>query len=198
MKVLFLTNNDNTLSLYNWLSLTEEVTLLKERIGLSDIVDINPGIIISYNYKYLIAKEIIEWMHGEIINLHISLLPWNRGASPNLWSFVDDTPKGVTIHYINEKLDEGEIIVQEEVFFDESRETLRSTYEKLHERIQKLFKDYWGQIKKGKKIVEVEKMQGEDGSYHCLKDVSDLLEKVGFSWDDSIQEFKRKLLERDV
>lgn len=60
MKVLFLTNNDNTLCLYHWLLLTEEVVLLKEWIELSDIVSINPDIIISYNYRYLIAKEIID------------------------------------------------------------------------------------------------------------------------------------------
>ena len=66
--------------------------------------------------------------------MHISLLPWNRGYHPNIWSFLEDTPKGVTIHYINEGIDTGDIIVQKEIVIDEDKETLKSSYEILHEK----------------------------------------------------------------
>lgn len=103
--------------------------------------------IISYNYKYLLTSEIIKYPKYGCINLHISLLPWNRGAHPNVWSFLEDTPKGVTIHYIDEGIDTGKIIIQKEIFIDENKETLQSSYEILHREIQELFKENWKKIK---------------------------------------------------
>ena len=42
---------------------------------------------VSYKFRHIVKSSIIEHLNGKIINLHISLLPWNRGADPNLWSF---------------------------------------------------------------------------------------------------------------
>lgn len=61
-------------------------------------------------------------MKTPVLNLHISYLPWNRGANPNFWSFVENTKKGVTIHEIDEKLDKGKILLRKELEFDENRE----------------------------------------------------------------------------
>jgi methionyl-tRNA formyltransferase len=99
--------------------------------------------------------------------LHISLLPWNRGADPNLWSFLEDTPKGVTIHYVDEGLDTGDIIVQKEVFFDYSDENLATTYQKLNEEILELFKSEWPLISAGKAPRQKQPM---GGSFHSSKD----------------------------
>lgn len=122
---------------------------------------------VSYRHRHLIRKPIIECLKGNIINLHISLLPWNRGADPNLWSFLEDTPKGVTIHYVDEGLDTGDIIVQKEVFFDYSDETLATTYQKLNEEILELFKCEWPSISAGKTTRQ---KQPVGGSFHSLKD----------------------------
>ncbi len=85
-------------------------------------------------------------MQGQIFNLHISLLPYNREASPNFFSSIENTPKGVTIHQIDEGLDTGPILAQKELFFDESKETFASSYEKLILEIQMLFKENWSSI----------------------------------------------------
>ena len=55
-----------------------------------------------------------------------------EGQDPNLWSFIEDTPKGVTIHEIDEGIDTGDIIFQKEIVLN-SNETLASSYEKLQE-----------------------------------------------------------------
>jgi len=70
------------------------------------------------------------------INLHPSLLPWNRGAHSNFWSFLEDTPKGVTIHIIDEGIDTGDILLQKKIKFDQSKETLRSSYGRLQQELQ--------------------------------------------------------------
>ena len=44
-------------------------------------------------------------MKRPIVNLHISYLPFNRGSHPNYWSFVENTPKGVSIHEIDEQIE---------------------------------------------------------------------------------------------
>ena len=71
---------------------------------------------VSYGYRKIVLADVIDKMAGEIINLHISYLPWNRGANPNFWSFIDDTPKGVTIHEMSADLDKGRILCQKELF----------------------------------------------------------------------------------
>jgi methionyl-tRNA formyltransferase len=147
---------------------------------------------VSYRYRYIIKKPIIEYVRGDIINLHISFLPWNRGADPNLWSFLEDTPKGVTIHYVDEGLDTGDIIAQSEVFFDPAVETLATTYQTLSDKIVKLFKKHWPSIMRG----EVQrKYQPTVGSFHRLKDKKKfeylLLER---GWDTPVKKLIGKAL----
>ena len=122
---------------------------------------------ISYRYRHLIGRPVIEHLKGKVINLHISFLPWNRGADPNLWSFLEDTPKGVSIHYIDEGLDTGDIICQREITFGAFNETLATTYEKLNKEILKLFKQYWPLIAQ-RKVLSWKQPPG--GSFHSVKD----------------------------
>ena len=149
MKILFLGGN-LARTLADWMeSQGEEVIYREDKITTDDVKKVNPDFIVSYNYKYIISKEIIECVGGKAVNLHISLLPWNRSYHPNVWSFLDDTPKGVTIHYIDAGIDTGDIIIQKGVYIDEDKETLKSSYEILHREIQALFKENWNKIKNG-------------------------------------------------
>lgn len=157
---------------------------------MGDVICISPSYIISYNYRYLIPQKIIDYMKGNIINLHISLLPWNRGFSPNIWSFIDNTPKGVTIHKVDASLDTGDILLQKEVIFDASQETFVSAYEKLNREIQMLFMKNWDKIKKGE--IKPYKQTG-NGTYHCKKDLERLQKRIKFTWEDNIQGFLDRL-----
>lgn len=148
MKILFLGGNEHSLELSKWLiGQGEEVIYYQDKIDLIFVKEINPDFIISYNYKYIIPKEVVRAYYPRIINLHISYLPYNRGYYPNVWSFLEDTPKGVSIHLVDEGVDTGDILLQKEVFIDEEKETLRSSYLKLQREIQELFKENWEAIK---------------------------------------------------
>lgn len=188
-KVLFLTCNKNTLGLYKWLETKVNVKLLEEKITLDFVREYKPNLIVSYNYSYIISKNIIEYMCGNIVNLHISYLPWNRGASPNFWSFIDDTPKGVTIHQIDSGLDTGKIIFQKKCLFDISKETFASTYEKLNYEIIELFKKNWKNIKEKKYVLHE---QTESGSYHTTLELDELKRECPFEWCDNIEEYIKK------
>lgn len=188
--VLLLTNNRNALGLYKWLSGRCKTEISSDKILLEQLEEMNPALIVSYNYSYIIGQSIIDYMKGNIINLHISFLPWNRGSSPNIWSFLDETPKGVTIHQISPKLDRGCIIYQQECEFDEQKETFESSYQKLNDMIVKLFQQNWENIKSGDYTLT--EQQGK-GSYHTKKDLEILMQKCPFQWSDSIADYKRKL-----
>jgi methionyl-tRNA formyltransferase len=191
MKILFLTNNDISKSLGNWLitEAGEKVIVISNELS-KKIVDFNkPDFVISYNYRYILYEGLINIL-PKVINLHISLLPWNRGFHPNVWSFLEDTPKGVTIHNIDEGIDTGDILVQKEVIITEEEETLASSYAKLHKEIQTLFRDNWVGIKTGRVIPK--RQQGE-GSIHYKRDFKifePFLKERG--WHTSIRELKEK------
>ena len=95
MKILFL--GPECPSIFNALMFFEHsVKTTEEPINVDFLKESNFDFAISYRYRYLIKKEEIAFFKGNIINLHISLLPWNKGADPNLWSFLDNTPRGYT------------------------------------------------------------------------------------------------------
>lgn len=124
------------------------------------------------------------------INLHISYLPWNRGSDPNLWSFIDNTKKGVSIHYMDKGLDTGDIIAQKEIEFDIYNETFSSSYERLHLEIQKLFKEIWNDVK----IKNINpKKQAKKGSYHSSIDKNIYFKSFNFDWNTKIYIFLDKL-----
>jgi len=102
--------------------------------------------IISYGYRHIIKQDVIDAINGNIINLHISYLPWNRGADPNFWSFKENTPKGVTIHKVDAGIDTGPILVQKIVEFKDDEDTLRKTYDRLQREIVLLFFESWEKI----------------------------------------------------
>lgn len=181
------------MGLYSWLiNQGEDVILSKEKLSLPFVQKINPEIIISYNYIHIIRKDVIDYVKGNIINLHISLLPWNRGSSPNFWSFMDDTPKGVTIHFIDEGLDTGDIILQKEVFFEEKKETFESTYGVLSMEIQKLFRLNWNKIK-SKELMGLPQKENI-GTSHTMADLDRVQKKLDFTWSDNIYDVKEKYL----
>jgi len=146
---------------------------------------------VSYGYRHIIKSDVLNHMKDRIINLHISYLPWNRGADPNLWSFLEDTPKGVTIHYVDEGIDTGDIISQKLVEFDASRETLRTTYNKLSEEIIMLFQETWSLIVNDQIISR--KQIGE-GTFHKLSDKDRFKYLLSNCWDTPVEYLRGKSL----
>ena len=112
MKFLVLCN-DNQNNLIKFLEQKGEVDQITIKLNNEDIS--NYDWIISYGYNYIISKKIIKKAKNPIINLHISYLPYNRGSYPNYWSFKENTPKGVTIHHIDDGIDTGPVLVQKKL-----------------------------------------------------------------------------------
>lgn len=138
---------------------------------------------ISYTYRYIINKSIIELLKGNIVNLHTSYLPWNRGANPNLWSAIEKTPRGVTLHFVNEELDKGKIITQRLVPF-EKEATLASSYEQLDLEAFELFKNAFMFYEVWKDMAY---QATAKGTYHSVAQSKQVIEQFP-SWNVSVEE----------
>lgn len=91
---------------------------------LNKIREINPDIMCVVAYGKILPKELLEIPKYGCINLHGSLLPQYRGAAPIQWSVLNgDKITGVTTMYMNEKMDEGDIIFSEETEIGEYETT---------------------------------------------------------------------------
>lgn len=169
MKIIFLSNNEVSMPLFYWLKdeAKEDVKLYSDKLSVDDLIIMKPDLLVSYNYSHIIKEDVIRFMNERVINLHTSLIPWNKGAHPNLWSFLDNTPKGVTIHLVDKGLDTGDILLQKEVEIDEDKETLKTSYKMLHKEMQSLFRDNWTVIKNNQIVP---KPQIEKGTMHYMRD----------------------------
>ncbi len=115
---------------------------------LRKIKKLQPDIILSIFWGFLLKPEFFDLANRGCINLHLSYLPYNRGRNPNVWPIVNNTPAGVTLHYIDKYADSGDIIAQSKVQVLLS-DTGKSLYKKLVSESIKLFKKTWPDIKNG-------------------------------------------------
>ena len=103
---------------------------LKDKEFINKIIEINPDIIIVVAFRKIPA-EIFSIPKYGTINLHASLLPNYRGAAPINWCLINNEIKtGVTTFFINEKIDQGDILLKEEVNISDM-DNFGSLYNKL-------------------------------------------------------------------
>ena len=85
------------------------------------ILDKNPDIIITAAYGQIIPLEILEYPKYGCINVHGSLLPKLRGGAPIHHAIINgDKFAGVTIMYMDKKMDAGDIISQRSIEIGEN------------------------------------------------------------------------------
>ncbi len=107
----------------------QPLKIRKDKIALDKIKEIEPDLNVVVAYGQIIPSSIIYLPRYNSLNVHFSLLPKYRGASPVQKALLDGEAKtGITIFELNEKMDEGDILVQEEVniFPDENAAELEA------------------------------------------------------------------------
>jgi methionyl-tRNA formyltransferase len=99
---------------------------------INQIKGLKPDLIIVVAFKKLPA-EVFNIPRYGTINLHASILPNYRGAAPINWCLMNGEIKtGVTTFYINEKIDQGDILLQKEIMI-KNEDDFGSLYNKLSE-----------------------------------------------------------------
>ena len=104
---------------------------LKIREEYQKVLDKKPDIIITAAYGQIIPSEILDYPKYGCINVHGSLLPKLRGGAPIHHAIMNgDKEAGVTIMYMDKKMDAGDIISQRKVDIPDDM-TLDELYSKL-------------------------------------------------------------------
>ncbi len=74
---------------------------------------------VCHSYSMLLRPEILRAVRGQAINVHASLLPKNRGPNPVQWAIMrGESETGVTLHFMDEGFDSGDICAQRSVPID--------------------------------------------------------------------------------
>ena len=102
-----------------------------------EILKLNPDIIVTCAYGQIIPKEILDYPKLGCINVHASLLPKLRGGAPIHKAIIEGYNKtGITIMYMDTKMDNGDIISQKEIKIEED-----DNLETLHDKLSILGKE---------------------------------------------------------
>ncbi|WP_394866593.1 methionyl-tRNA formyltransferase [Paraclostridium bifermentans] len=101
------------------LNLYEEKNINDQNF-LNKIKSLNLDLIVCVNFDQILKKDIINLPTIGCINTHASLLPKYRGRAPLNWAMINgEKYSGVTVHFIDEGIDTGDIILQEKIKIDE-------------------------------------------------------------------------------
>ena len=103
---------------------------LKNEIFVDTLKELNADLQIVVAFRML-PKVVWQMPKLGTFNLHASLLPEYRGAAPIHWAIINgETKTGVTTFFIDEKIDTGEVILQEEIAVSNT-ETVGTLHDKL-------------------------------------------------------------------
>lgn len=118
----------------------------KIRQEYQEILDLNPELIITCAYGQIIPGALLDYPKSGCINTHGSLLPKFRGGAPIQRSIIEgEKETGVTIMYMDRKMDEGDILFQEKLpILDE--DTSSSMFAKLSDLALKMLREHLDDI----------------------------------------------------
>jgi methionyl-tRNA formyltransferase len=121
---------------------------LRDPAVLARITALDADLALSVFFGYLLRPDFLAAFRGNVLNLHPALLPYNRGAHPNVWSIIDGTPAGATLHYVDPGIDTGDIVAQAEVPVA-ATDTAATLYAKLEAASLDLLAATWPAIRAG-------------------------------------------------
>ncbi|MET3318498.1 UNVERIFIED_ORG: methionyl-tRNA formyltransferase [Peribacillus simplex] len=110
---------------------------IREKEDLEKIISLKPDLVVTAAFGQILPNELLEAPKYGCINVHASLLPELRGGAPIHYSILQGKEKtGITIMYMAEKLDAGDILTQAEVTIEEE-----DNVGTLHDKLSKVGSD---------------------------------------------------------
>ena len=114
----------------------------KIRNEFEDVLKLDPELIITSAYGQFIPNEILDYPKYKCINTHGSLLPKYRGGAPIQRAIINGEEKtGISIMYMNEKMDDGDILMQESIDID-IHDTSTTLFSKLSDLGLKMLREF--------------------------------------------------------
>jgi methionyl-tRNA formyltransferase len=174
-KCLFLGYKKNKTSLINFLKQKNYIVKNYQKIPSLKIFKENDFILL-FGFRKIIPENIIKKLKKPIYNIHLSFLPFNRGAHPVLWSLINNTPFGVSIIEIDRGIDTGKIIFRKKININvnlKKYSTINKIYKYIFLKAEILFKKNF--IKILKKQYKLTPNNSTKNDIHYKKDIPKII-----------------------
>ena len=189
MNILFLTDSKaaNKEAVFEILaSCKDNVLLFHEKVALDYLKKHKIDFIFSDRYSYILEERLLDFVDGRAVNVHPSLLPYNRGVQPLFFSILNQTKTGLSFHLMTKQLDQGGIIAQQEikVFKDD---TLRTLYLRSRNTVLFLLSNHWPEIRTQKIQINEQK---EVLPINFQSTFDRIFKKLPRGWDSSVSDIE--------
>ncbi|WP_294324219.1 formyltransferase family protein [uncultured Chryseobacterium sp.] len=141
---------------------------------INKIIHLQPDVICICHFQKLISNEIIKIPKFGCLNLHPSLLPEYRGMAPQHWPIINGENKtGITVHFVDDGIDTGNIIVQKELDIKSSEYVFE-----LQNRFKEVYKYIFAEALRKIEKTDLHVVQSHlPGSYYGRLKLSDCIIK---------------------
>lgn len=133
---------------------------------------LNLDYLIGIHFPYIISRITLNIPTIGFLNLHPAYLPFNKGWHTPSWSILDQSTYGATLHFMSEKLDEGDIVFQKTVLV-----TKEDTANTLYQKVLSLEIEVFIEAFQGIKSLKPHRSkQLSKGTSHRQKDLANMQE----------------------
>lgn len=164
---------------------SQPLKIRKDEAVLEQLKKIQPDLAVVVAYGQIIPASIIYLPKHNSWNVHFSLLPRYRGASPVQWALLNGEQRtGITIFELNEKMDEGDVLAQQEteILPEENAAELEARLAQLGADLLIKTIDRLENLKPQKQdhsqAIYAPKLKKEDGKIDWGKDALDIQRQV--------------------
>ena len=161
----------------------------KDEKLLQTVRELKPDIALVCSFNYLLPKELYEIPTLGTINFHPSLLPDYRGANPYFHVINNDEKQtGITMHFMDESFDTGDIIQQIPVDIYEN-DTMGSLFTRMNEITAKLCVEIINRIENGEILPRIK--QNKTLDYKKAPKIHPNTVDVKIDWTKSVKDIER-------
>lgn len=136
--------------------------------GIKLLNELKPDYIINVHFPYIYPGRVLKTAKRGVLNLHPAFLPFNRGWHTPTWAIWDKTPYGATLHFMDERLDTGDIVSQEKLEIRPD-ETAHELYQRVKKLELAMFKKAWPSLLSYNYKQQKQKVNA--GTMHSRKDI---------------------------
>lgn len=162
--------------------------IIKNKDTLQFLTSLNLDYIIGIHYPYIISNELLNIPKVGFLNLHPAYLPYNKGWNTPSWAIIDNSDYGATLHFMSEKLDEGDIVHQKRLIVN-----IDETANELYYRVLKTEKEVF--IEAFDEILSLQPKRISQNSIGTMYKKADLQKIRSFDLNETIivKDFLNKL-----
>jgi methionyl-tRNA formyltransferase len=145
---------------------------LQEPGTVDHLGTLNADIGFSALFGVILKPAVLELFPRGVVNVHPGYLPYNRGRNAQIWSIMDGTPVGATLHYMDDNVDTGPIVDRVEVTV-EPWDTGGSLRAKLEQACVNVTRSGWAAVR----LATLPTPQDpNEGTFHRVGDVNGINE----------------------